>query len=140
MPLLHVVSLGGTLRYLLKARRAAFSLAWNREFPRLAFPRSVAADAVWELAEQFNREGLPAIRQLLGVLAECLGPTELPWWATIATELQDPLDRGDWVGVCRRLGLGHYPDGETILVDVEGDALSINGVPNNFARGRATLN
>ena len=30
--------------------------------------------------------------------------------------------------------------GETIHVGVEGDGLSINGVPNDFAKGRAALN
>ena len=35
---------------------------------------------------------------------------------------------------------GRILDGETIHVGVEGDGLSINGVPNDFAKGRAALN
>jgi hypothetical protein len=50
----------------------------------------------------------------------------------IQKELQDPL--------ARLLQEGRILDGETIHVGVEGDALSINGVPNNFAKGRAALN
>jgi len=55
-----------------------------------------------------------------------------PLKRVIQKELQDPL--------ARLLLEGRILDGETILVDVEGDALSINGVPNNFAKGRAALN
>ncbi|MFN3911896.1 AAA family ATPase, partial [Hyphomonas sp.] len=55
-----------------------------------------------------------------------------PLKRVIQKELQDPL--------ARLLLEGRILDGETILVDVEGDALSINGVPNNFAKGRSALN
>jgi ATP-dependent Clp protease ATP-binding subunit ClpB len=55
-----------------------------------------------------------------------------PLKRVIQKELQDPL--------ARLLLEGRIFDGETILVDVEGDALSINGVPNNFAKGKAALN
>ena len=55
-----------------------------------------------------------------------------PLKRVIQKELQDPL--------ARLLLEGRILDGETILVDVEGDALSINGVPNSFAKGRAALN
>ena len=55
-----------------------------------------------------------------------------PLQRVIQKELQDPL--------ARLLLEGRILDGETILVDVEGDALSINGVPNNFAKGRSALN
>jgi len=50
----------------------------------------------------------------------------------IQKELQDPL--------ARLLLEGRILDGETIHVGVEGDGLSINGVPNDFAKGRAALN
>ena len=55
-----------------------------------------------------------------------------PLKRVIQKELQDPL--------ARLLLEGRILDGDTILVDVEGDALSINGVPNIFAKGRAALN
>ncbi|MEH6487739.1 ATP-dependent chaperone ClpB [Hyphomonas oceanitis] len=55
-----------------------------------------------------------------------------PLKRVIQKELQDPL--------ARLLLEGRIADGETIHVGVEGDMLSINGVPNDFAKGRAVLN
>ncbi len=55
-----------------------------------------------------------------------------PLKRVIQKELQDPL--------ARLLLEGRLMDGETIHVGVEGDALAINGVPNDFAKGRAVLN
>lgn len=55
-----------------------------------------------------------------------------PLKRVIQKELQDPL--------ARLLLEGRISDGETIHVGVEGDMLSINGVPNDFARGRVALN
>ena len=55
-----------------------------------------------------------------------------PLKRVIQKELQDPL--------ARLLLEGRIHDGETIHVGVEGDQLSINGVPNNFAKGQAALN
>ncbi|MEZ5986830.1 MAG: ATP-dependent chaperone ClpB [Hyphomonas sp.] len=55
-----------------------------------------------------------------------------PLKRVIQKELQDPL--------ARLLLEGRIHDGETIHVDVEGDQLTINGVPNDFAKGAAVLN
>ena len=55
-----------------------------------------------------------------------------PLKRVIQKELQDPL--------ARLLLEGRIHDGETIHVGVEGDQLSINGVPNEFAKGAAALN
>jgi len=55
-----------------------------------------------------------------------------PLKRVIQKELQDPL--------ARLLLEGRIADGETIHVGVEGDMLSINGVPNDFAKGRVALN
>ncbi|KCZ88307.1 ATP-dependent chaperone ClpB [Hyphomonas johnsonii] len=55
-----------------------------------------------------------------------------PLKRVIQKEIQDPL--------ARLLLEGRIADGETIHVDVEGDMLSINGVPNDFAKGRVALN
>jgi ATP-dependent Clp protease ATP-binding subunit ClpB len=55
-----------------------------------------------------------------------------PLKRVIQKELQDPL--------ARLLLEGRILDGETIHVGVEGDALSINGVPNAFAKGKVALN
>jgi ATP-dependent Clp protease ATP-binding subunit ClpB len=55
-----------------------------------------------------------------------------PLKRVIQKELQDPL--------ARLLLEGRIADGETIHVGVEGDMLSINGVPNNFAKGQVALN
>lgn len=55
-----------------------------------------------------------------------------PLKRVIQKELQDPL--------ARLLLEGRIHDGETIHVGVEGDQLSINGVPNQFAKGAAALN
>ncbi|MCR9269126.1 MAG: ATP-dependent chaperone ClpB [Hyphomonadaceae bacterium] len=55
-----------------------------------------------------------------------------PLKRVIQKELQDPL--------ARLLLEGRIHDGETIQVDAEGDALTINGVPNDFAKGAAALN
>lgn len=55
-----------------------------------------------------------------------------PLKRVIQKELQDPL--------ARLILDGRIGDGEAIAVDVEGDALSINGVPNTYAKGAAILN
>ncbi|MEO0882160.1 MAG: ATP-dependent chaperone ClpB [Pseudomonadota bacterium] len=55
-----------------------------------------------------------------------------PLKRVIQKELQDPL--------ARLILDGKIGDGDMISVDVEGDSLSINGVPNEFAKGVATLN
>ncbi len=55
-----------------------------------------------------------------------------PLKRVIQKELQDPL--------ARLVLEGKVADNSTVKVDVEGDALSINGVPNDFAKGAAALN
>ena len=55
-----------------------------------------------------------------------------PLKRVIQKELQDPL--------ARLLLEGRIHDGEAISIDVDGDSLTINGVPNDFAKGAATLN
>ena len=55
-----------------------------------------------------------------------------PLKRVIQKELQDPL--------ARLVLEGRVADNSTVKVDVEGDALSINGVPNDFAKGAAALN
>ena len=55
-----------------------------------------------------------------------------PLKRVIQKELQDPL--------ARLLLEGRVHDGEDISVDVEDGSLSINGVPNDFAKGAAVLN
>ena len=50
----------------------------------------------------------------------------------IQKELQDPL--------ARLLLEGRINEGETVSIDVEASSLSINGVPNDFAKGSAALN
>jgi ATP-dependent Clp protease ATP-binding subunit ClpB len=54
-----------------------------------------------------------------------------PLKRVIQKELQDPL--------ARLLLEGRVHDGETIKVDVDGDSLTINGVPNDFAKGASAL-
>ena len=55
-----------------------------------------------------------------------------PLKRVIQKELQDPL--------ARLLLEGRIHDGEAISVDAEADSLTINGVPNDFAKGAAVLN
>lgn len=55
-----------------------------------------------------------------------------PLKRVIQKELQDPL--------ARLLLEGRVHDGSTIEIDAEADSLTINGVPNDFAKGAATLN
>ncbi|MEQ8558329.1 MAG: ATP-dependent chaperone ClpB [Henriciella sp.] len=55
-----------------------------------------------------------------------------PLKRVIQKELQDPL--------ARLVLEGKVADNSTVTVDVEGGSLSINGVPNDFAKGAATLN
>ena len=54
-----------------------------------------------------------------------------PLKRVIQKELQDPL--------ARLLLEGRIHDGEAIKVDVEGDQLAINGVPNDIAKGAAAV-
>jgi len=55
-----------------------------------------------------------------------------PLKRVIQRELQDPL--------ARLLLEGRISDGDTVTIDVEAGALTINGVPNDFAKGAAALN
>ena len=55
-----------------------------------------------------------------------------PLKRVIQKELQDPL--------ARLLLEGRIGEGENVRIDVEGESLSINGVPNDFAKGVAELN
>ncbi|RIJ30584.1 ATP-dependent chaperone ClpB [Henriciella mobilis] len=55
-----------------------------------------------------------------------------PLKRVIQKELQDPL--------ARLVLEGKVADNSTVTVDVEGGSLSINGVPNDFAKGAAALN
>ncbi|MEO1660796.1 MAG: ATP-dependent chaperone ClpB [Pseudomonadota bacterium] len=55
-----------------------------------------------------------------------------PLKRVIQKELQDPL--------ARLLLEGRIHDGGAIKVDAEADSLTINGVPNDFAKGAAALN
>ncbi|RIJ17561.1 ATP-dependent chaperone ClpB [Henriciella mobilis] len=55
-----------------------------------------------------------------------------PLKRVIQKELQDPL--------ARLVLEGKVSDNSTVTVDVEGGSLSINGVPNDFAKGAAALN
>ena len=55
-----------------------------------------------------------------------------PLKRVIQKELQDPL--------ARLVLEGKVADNSTVTVDVEGGSLSINGVPNAFAKGAAALN
>ena len=55
-----------------------------------------------------------------------------PLKRVIQKELQDPL--------ARLVLEGKVADNSTVKVDVEGDSLSINGVPSDFAKGAAALN
>ena len=55
-----------------------------------------------------------------------------PLKRVIQKELQDPL--------ARLVLEGKVADSSKVTVDVEGDTLSINGVPNDFAKGAAALN
>ncbi len=55
-----------------------------------------------------------------------------PLKRVIQKELQDPL--------ARLLLEGRIPDGTKVKVGVDGGALSINGLPNEFAKGRAAVN
>ena len=55
-----------------------------------------------------------------------------PLKRVIQKELQDPL--------ARLILEGRIMDGETVTIDVEAGQLSINGVPNDFAKGAAALN
>lgn len=54
-----------------------------------------------------------------------------PLKRVIQKELQDPL--------ARLILEGSISDGETIKIAVEGEALTINGVPNDFAKGHVAL-
>ena len=55
-----------------------------------------------------------------------------PLKRVIQKELQDPL--------ARLVLEGKVADNSVVKVDVEGDSLSINGVPSDFAKGAAALN
>lgn len=55
-----------------------------------------------------------------------------PLKRVIQKELQDPL--------AHLILEGRISDGEVIKIDIEGDMLSINGVPGDYAKGKAIMN
>lgn len=120
--LVHVVSLGRLIGFLLKNRRKNdFLKAWVKSFPalRTRLPWLGATDyddQVWEVAREVNGLGIAEVRRLAGLLADQLGPKEPPWWAGFAAELRGFFDDEDWSGLCRVLGLGKLKAGETLLV------------------------
>jgi hypothetical protein len=118
--LVHVVSFGRLIGFLLTNRRAEFELAWTFNFPRLPtlpHPRDQDyLDRIWNIAGELNAQGLPEVQRMAGFLADTLGLHEPPWWAGFAAELGSFFRDEDWLGLSRVLGLGHLEAGETLLV------------------------
>lgn len=120
--LLHVVSIGRLINFLnwRLGPDLAFEVAMS--FPGLpTVPNGNPEDRgyqdrVWSWAESLNAMGHAEVQRMAGFLADLLGDREPPWWAGFAHELRPFLDRGDWVELCRLLGLGHLWEGETLLV------------------------
>ena len=120
--LLHLVSIGRLLNFLNGRRGRDFEFEVGTMFPGLpTVPKGNPEDRryqdqVWSWAESLNGMGLVRVQEMAGFLADQLGAGEPPWWAGFAHELVPYLDRGDWVALCRLLGLGHLWEGETLLV------------------------
>ena len=72
--------------------------------------------AVGQVAERLVDRGEAAVRAVARILLEALGPTEPPWWACFAEEVQAQIDAEDAAGLCEALGLGHRWAGEWLLV------------------------
>ena len=117
---------------------------------------ALASGAEGEITDEARESVMSAIRMQMGRLEHLLSARKMKldlsldarnWLAArgydpvygarplkrvIQKELQDPL--------ARLLLEGRIADGETIHVGVEGNMLSINGVPNDFAKGSVSLN
>lgn len=72
--------------------------------------------SVGRFAEALAARGEAAVRTAVRILLEALGPTEPPWWACFAEEVQPEIDAGSAAGLCQALGLGHRWAGEWLIV------------------------
>jgi hypothetical protein len=72
--------------------------------------------AVGRFADSLAVRGETAVRKAARTLLEALGPTEPPWWACFAEEVQPQIDAGTAAGLCEALGLGHRWAGEWLIV------------------------
>jgi hypothetical protein len=122
--LCHVGSLREIVRRVLTGSTAADADAELEEATGIPLPEKPAGerDPLWldrgvdRFALRLAERGEAAVRAAARILLDELGPSEPPWWACFAEEVQPLIDARDATGLCEALGLGHRWGGEWLLV------------------------
>ncbi|TAL15491.1 hypothetical protein EPN96_12670 [bacterium] len=119
--LLHVASLNNMLWRLAGAEYHTFDLDYKfHEITGCSLPqrRPGADDRFKADVDAIAAEvmGKPdKVKEMAGLLSDALTQNQPPWWACFAEEAGPYYDAGDWVKLCRVLGLGHFHDGHWVL-------------------------
>ncbi|MBF0175155.1 MAG: hypothetical protein HQL83_17230 [Magnetococcales bacterium] len=126
--LIHVASLNAIL-WRLNTSETGQTILFRERFRKrvgLPFPEIPDNGDRWQgfksriddLADhlQESTEGRATIQKMAGDLIHALGARQPPWWAGILSEASPFLERHDWTGLSRVLGLGHIEEGEWLLV------------------------
>lgn len=68
------------------------------------------------LAENLLKLDKDKIKEMAGLLCDSTVNNKPYWWACFAEELAPYIRGSDWATLCKALGLGHFEEGEWILV------------------------
>ena len=68
------------------------------------------------IVADIQNRGVGPIRDLAAFLCQALGSTQPLWWACFAEEVNDLIAAGDGGGLCKALGLGHFREGNWLVV------------------------
>ena len=126
--LIHVGSLNRIL-WRLATSEFGSSLAFDMDFEQItgcSMPklrpgdthkdRTIFNAGVDTVAEDLIGHGEGVIKEMAGLLCDALGDRQPPWWACFAEEVAPYIQSGDWAGLCKTLGLGHFAENEWILI------------------------
>lgn len=69
-----------------------------------------------DLVDDLQKRGKGVVKEMSGLLCDVLASLPRPWWACFAEELTPYIQSGDWAGLCKTLGLGHFMENEWVLI------------------------
>ena len=131
MPFDLLIHVGSLNRILWRLATSEFDspLAFDMDFEQItgcAMPkrnqedtykdRTIFNAGVGSVAENLIGQDGRAIKEMAGLLCDALGNRQPPWWACFAEEVAPYIQSGDWAGLCKSLGLGHFAENEWILI------------------------
>ncbi len=68
------------------------------------------------LASELDKGGNDVIKKMSGLLCDSFGSKQPPWWACFAEDVTSFIQDEKWGDLCKALGLGHFSEGEWILI------------------------